>query len=101
MDRQEHVFLIITFNYIDTPHPTPNRISFLTLLTYPLLRYSSSKNKFVHLALERTLTLASQLRGSKALQERLSYDLTVTIVGDNDFYSQRAQVCPNLATRVV
>ncbi|KAK7687082.1 hypothetical protein QCA50_009582 [Cerrena zonata] len=51
-----------------------------------------SKNKFVHLALERTLTLASQLRGSKALQERLSHDLAITIVGDNDFYSQRAQL---------
>lgn len=59
----------------------------------PLSQSSLSKNKFVHLALERTLTLASQLRGSKALQERLSHDLAITIVGDNDFYSQRAQVC--------
>ncbi|CAL1707563.1 unnamed protein product [Somion occarium] len=51
-----------------------------------------SKNKFVHLALERTLALALELKGLQALQENLSNDLAITIVGDNDFYSQRAQL---------
>ncbi len=50
-----------------------------------------SKNKFVQLALERTLLLALELKGSQYLQEILS-DLEITILGDNYFYSQRAQV---------
>lgn len=54
---------------------------------------ASSKNKFVHLALQRTLSLALEQHGAGALQNSLSYGLDITIVGDNDFYSQRAQVC--------
>ena len=53
---------------------------------------AAAKNKFVHLALQRTLALALEARGAGALQNSLSYGLDVTIVGDNDFYSQRAQV---------
>ncbi|KAH9920041.1 ribosomal protein S5 domain 2-type protein [Fomitopsis serialis] len=53
---------------------------------------SSSKNKFVHLALQRTLSLALEARGAGALQNSLSYGLDITIAGDNDFYSQRAQL---------
>jgi len=53
---------------------------------------STSKNKFVHLALQRTLSLALEARGAGALQNSLSYGLDITIAGDNDFYSQRAQV---------
>ncbi|KAH9832217.1 ribosomal protein S5 domain 2-type protein [Rhodofomes roseus] len=53
---------------------------------------SSSKNKFVHLALQRTLSLALEARGTGALQNSLGYGLDITIVGDNDFYSQRAQL---------
>ncbi|KAI0728166.1 ribosomal protein S5 domain 2-type protein [Fomitopsis betulina] len=53
---------------------------------------SASKNKFVHLALQRTLSLALEQRGAGALQNSLSYGLDITIVGDNDFYSQRAQL---------
>ncbi|CCM01462.1 uncharacterized protein FIBRA_03516 [Fibroporia radiculosa] len=53
---------------------------------------SSSKNKFVHLALQRTLALAHQVLGEGTLQNKLAYGLDITIVGDNDFYSQRAQL---------
>lgn len=53
---------------------------------------ASSKNKFVHLALHRTLSLATELRSAGTLQNSLSHGLDITIVGDNDFYSQRAQV---------
>ncbi|EPS94393.1 hypothetical protein FOMPIDRAFT_62407, partial [Fomitopsis schrenkii] len=53
---------------------------------------ASSKNKFVHLALQRTLSLALEQHGAGALQNSLSYGLDITIVGDNDFYSQRAQL---------
>ncbi|KZT08314.1 phosphomevalonate kinase [Laetiporus sulphureus 93-53] len=52
----------------------------------------STNNKFVRLALERTLVLALEARGAGALQNALSYGLDITIVGDNDFYSQRAQL---------
>ncbi|KAI0356290.1 Phosphomevalonate kinase [Trametes cingulata] len=56
---------------------------------------ASTKNKFVHLALQRTLTLAAELRSVGTLQNTLSYGLDITIVGDNDFYSQRAQLAAN------
>ncbi|KAL0066272.1 phosphomevalonate kinase [Marasmius tenuissimus] len=53
---------------------------------------NSSKNKFVHLALQNTLALAGEARGVKKISEILSKGLDITIVGDNDFYSQRAQL---------
>ena len=52
----------------------------------------AGKNKFVHLALHRTLTLAAERRSAGTLQNALGHGLDITIVGDNDFYSQRAQV---------
>ncbi|KAI0779733.1 Phosphomevalonate kinase [Fomes fomentarius] len=52
----------------------------------------SSRNKFVHLALQRTLSLATELRSAGTLQNSLSHGLDIKIVGDNDFYSQRAQL---------
>ena len=51
-----------------------------------------SKNKFVQLALERTLRLARERISHSALAAALSRGLDIRIVGDNDFYSQRAQV---------
>lgn len=54
---------------------------------------SATKNKFVHLALQRTLALATERRSAGTLQNSLGHGLDITIVGDNDFYSQRAQVC--------
>ncbi|KAI8969562.1 Phosphomevalonate kinase [Trametes punicea] len=53
---------------------------------------AATKNKFVHLALHRTLALAAELKSVGTLQNTLSYGLDITIVGDNDFYSQRAQL---------
>ena len=57
-----------------------------------LTRVSSSKNKFVHLALQKTIALAVELRGAAQIQEALIHGFDIAIVGDNDFYSQRAKV---------
>ncbi|GBE81087.1 ribosomal protein S5 domain 2-type protein [Sparassis latifolia] len=54
--------------------------------------FNPSRNKFVHLALQRTLSLALEVLSAGALQNSLSYGIDITIVGDNDFYSQRAQL---------
>ena len=63
---------------------------------YPCLdaeRYAStSKNKFVFLALKKTLTLAHEVTGAQSLQDTLAQGLDIAIAGDNDFYSQRAKV---------
>lgn len=55
---------------------------------------SSSKNKFVHLALQKTLAVAVESKGLSAVQQGLSKanGLDIAIVGDNDFYSQGSQV---------
>ncbi|KAJ4497135.1 phosphomevalonate kinase [Lentinula lateritia] len=55
-------------------------------------RSSTSKNKFVHLALQHTISLACEARGVPAIQDLLARGLDIAIVGDNDFYSQRAQL---------
>jgi phosphomevalonate kinase len=55
---------------------------------------SASKNKFVHLALQRTLALALELKGASHVHRKVTRGLDIVIVGDNDFYSQRAQVRP-------
>jgi hypothetical protein len=60
-------------------------------------RHSTGRNKFVYLALQSTLSVAAELKGAAAVKSVLSEGLDITIVGDNDFYSQRAQVrclCP-------
>ena len=51
----------------------------------------ASKNKFIQLALDQTLRLAWEHKGPQDLAAALSHGLDVTIAGDNDFYSQRAQ----------
>ncbi|KAI3619044.1 phosphomevalonate kinase [Moniliophthora roreri] len=53
---------------------------------------NSSKNKFVHLALQNTISLACEARGTSTISQILSEGLDVAIVGDNDFYSQRANL---------
>ncbi|KAG7098548.1 hypothetical protein E1B28_000483 [Marasmius oreades] len=53
---------------------------------------NSSTNKFVKLALQSTISLACQVRGTDAVSEILARGLDIVIVGDNDFYSQRAQL---------
>jgi hypothetical protein len=46
----------------------------------------------VHLALQHTFSLAVEIKGLAAIQKTLAKGLDITIVGDNDFYSQRAKV---------
>jgi phosphomevalonate kinase len=53
---------------------------------------SSSYNKFVQIALEKSLRLTTELKGSTYLEECLNAGLDIVIVGDNDFYSQRNKV---------
>ena len=53
---------------------------------------STSKNKFVHLALQHTFSLAVEIKGLAAIQKTLANGIDIIIVGDNDFYSQRAKV---------
>ncbi|KAJ7084399.1 phosphomevalonate kinase [Mycena belliarum] len=53
---------------------------------------NTSKNKFVHLALRSILSLACEMKGIAHVRSRLSAGIDVCIVGDNDFYSQRAQL---------
>lgn len=53
---------------------------------------NTSKNKFVHLALQSTISLACEVKGVFAVKEALCRGLDIAIVGDNDFYSQRAKL---------
>ncbi|KAF9042871.1 Phosphomevalonate kinase [Rhodocollybia butyracea] len=60
--------------------------------TVQALEENTSKNKFVHLALQHTISLACEVRGISAIQQLFAPGLDIAIVGDNDFYSQRAQL---------
>ncbi|KAI0298595.1 ribosomal protein S5 domain 2-type protein [Russula brevipes] len=51
-----------------------------------------SKNKFVHLAIQKTLLLALEVKGPAELEQALGTGLDITIAGDNDFYSQQDQL---------
>ncbi|KAF8577737.1 phosphomevalonate kinase [Ramaria rubella] len=51
-----------------------------------------SKNKFVQLAIQTVLLLVYEMKGPFSLETYTSRGLDITIVGDNDFYSQRAQL---------
>ncbi|KAF8906532.1 ribosomal protein S5 domain 2-type protein [Gymnopilus junonius] len=53
---------------------------------------NTGRNKFVHLALQHTIALAMEINGPTVVQDKLSQGLDITIVGDNDFYSQRAKL---------
>jgi len=67
----------------------------LTCYSHSYFRSSiGGKNKFVHLALQHTLNLVSEIHSVAQVQERLSHGLEIAAVADNDFYSQRAQVSP-------
>ncbi|TFK75434.1 phosphomevalonate kinase [Pluteus cervinus] len=54
--------------------------------------HNTSKNKFVHLALRTVLSLAAGTKAPSHIQELLSTGINITIVGDNDFYSQSAKL---------
>ncbi|KAG8834248.1 phosphomevalonate kinase [Serendipita sp. 399] len=51
-----------------------------------------SKNKFVQLALERTFQLVKEIKSAEHVKVAIRNGLEITILGDNDFYSQRAQL---------
>ncbi|KAL0955914.1 hypothetical protein HGRIS_002105 [Hohenbuehelia grisea] len=53
---------------------------------------NASQNKFVHLALKSAISLAAELKGVSAVSATLASGLDIGIVGDNDFYSQRAKL---------
>ncbi|KAJ6499907.1 phosphomevalonate kinase [Mycena vitilis] len=53
---------------------------------------NATKNKFVHLALQKLLSLACEMKGAPHVESKLASGIDVCIVGDNDFYSQRAQL---------
>ncbi|KAJ3768665.1 phosphomevalonate kinase [Lentinula raphanica] len=52
---------------------------------------NTSENKFVHLALQHTIALACEAH-EDTTKQLLTGGLDIAIVGDNDFYSQRAQL---------
>jgi hypothetical protein len=56
------------------------------------IKYSTSKNKFVHLALQNSIAIASEIVGISSVNDTLSTGIDIAIVGDNDFYSQRQNV---------
>ena len=53
---------------------------------------TTNANKFVHLALENTLTLVTALKGPGVTNVLLNTGLQIHILGHNDFYSQRITV---------
>lgn len=54
----------------------------------------NGKNKFVEIALQKTLALVQALRGQSRSESLIDQgsNLEIVIVGDNDFYSQRQAV---------
>ncbi|KAH8119586.1 Phosphomevalonate kinase [Phellopilus nigrolimitatus] len=55
-------------------------------------RDGAQTNRFVYVALQQTLRLACEITGAAHLDSALARGLDVTIVGANDFYSQRAKL---------
>lgn len=55
-------------------------------------------NKFVRIALDKTLRVAGELVGELLVQQALSSGMEIIIAGDNDFYSQRDQVCVEVSS---
>ncbi|KAF7722584.1 phosphomevalonate kinase [Apophysomyces ossiformis] len=53
---------------------------------------TDSRNKFVETCLFFCLTLLLEQKGAEDFKQCLQKGLVITIVGDNDFYSQRAQL---------
>ncbi|KAL7410718.1 phosphomevalonate kinase [Mrakia frigida] len=50
------------------------------------------KNKFVRIAVEKTLKVAEELVGKEKVAEGIKGGWDIIILGDNDFYSQRKQL---------
>ncbi|TEB38374.1 phosphomevalonate kinase [Coprinellus micaceus] len=53
---------------------------------------NTSKNKFVHLALHKSIVVAVESKGAESVKATLKSGLDIAIAGDNDFYSQRAKL---------
>ncbi|KAG6811902.1 hypothetical protein H0H92_005360 [Tricholoma furcatifolium] len=53
---------------------------------------NTSRNKFVHLALQITLALIAEITGITTVNNTLAKGIDISIVGDNDFYSQREKL---------
>ncbi|KAF7288656.1 Ferrochelatase, mitochondrial [Mycena chlorophos] len=53
---------------------------------------NTTQNKFIYLALQNTISLSVEIKGAVYIQSLLTPGVDVSIVGDNDFYSQRAQL---------
>lgn len=62
------------------------------MILTPVAAISTNKNKFVHLALQKTIALSVEAKGSDSVLSSLKNGLDIAIVGDNDFYSQRVKV---------
>ncbi|CDZ97430.1 phosphomevalonate kinase [Phaffia rhodozyma] len=56
------------------------------------LHAGTGRNKFVLIALEKTIRVAGELVGWEKVNESLKDGWVIVIVGDNDFYSQRKQL---------
>ncbi|KAI8644857.1 ribosomal protein S5 domain 2-type protein [Parasitella parasitica] len=72
-----------TWQYKTTGHS--DKLEFKAITT-------ESSNKFVETCLKFTLHVVLERIGAEQLNRLLSKGIQVTIVGDNDFYSQRAQL---------
>ncbi|GAA5811687.1 hypothetical protein MFLAVUS_005128 [Mucor flavus] len=53
---------------------------------------TESRNKFVETCLKYTLQVILERVNHSLVEQKLSHGIDITIVGDNDFYSQRAQL---------
>ncbi|KAF8893327.1 phosphomevalonate kinase [Infundibulicybe gibba] len=67
-------------------------IQFGTSISVDPAPENESKNKFVQLAIQSTLTLAMEMKGLPHVKTTLSKGIDIAMVGDNDFYSQRAKL---------
>ncbi|KAF8658316.1 hypothetical protein AX16_002085 [Volvariella volvacea WC 439] len=67
-------------------------VSFEPAVSVVPLELNKTKNKFVHLALQTVISLASEVKTASHVQSILSRGIDIAIVGDNDFYSQRAKL---------
>lgn len=58
------------------------------------------KNKFVRIAVEKTLKVAEELVGKDKVAQGIKGGWDVVILGDNDFYSQRKQVSSSFSASI-
>ncbi|KAK2463275.1 hypothetical protein APHAL10511_004930 [Amanita phalloides] len=76
-------------------------VSFEPFLSVEPAPASPTKNKFIHLALRHTLALTAEANRISTLKKALSTGLDITILGDNDFYSQSQKLAELGLSRTV